>query len=87
MKLLNKNIRSNMVAGAAKYPWNNVLYTGIIGQSINSVLSLINQIIYNNNPNPLYSHHSIYNDSGSKLFVRAQSAPLKSVISFGNPYL
>lgn len=87
MKLLNKHITSKIYAGNTKYPWNNVLYTGIIGQSINSVLSLINQIVYNNNPNPFYSNHSIYNDSASKLFVRAQSAPLKSVISFGNPYL
>jgi len=48
---------------------------GLVGQSINSVLSLINQIIYHNNPNPYYTRSSIYNDSASRLFVRAQQMP------------
>ena len=79
--------QKNVICGKGKYPWNNVIYTGLIGQSCNSILSLINQIIYNNNPNPYYSYSSIYNDSESKIFVRAQSMPLKSTLSFGSPYI
>lgn len=86
MTKLNSNQKS-IILGSGKYPWNNVIYTGLIGQSCNSILSLINQIIYNNNPNHYYSYSSIYNDSASKIFVRAQSLALKSTLSFGSPYI
>lgn len=81
------NTTKHDIVGGSKYPWNNVIYTGLIGQSINSVLSLINQIVYNNNPNPYYKYSSIYNDSASKVYVRAQSTALKSTLSLGNPFL
>ncbi len=71
----------------AGYMWNNTLYTAIIGQSINSVLGLINQIIYQNNPNPLYKRNNIYSSNASKLFIRAQGSPYTSTMSIGSPYL
>lgn len=86
MRALTEIQKQQMQAGAINN-WTNVMGIGLVGQSINSVLSLINQIIYHNNPNPYYSRSSIYNDSASRLFVRAQQMPWKLTLSFGSPYL
>lgn len=88
MRKISTSIKENIVAGSVMSPtWSSVMSIGLIGQSINSVLSLINQIVYNNNPNPYYNWHSVYNDSASRLFVRAQNYPSKATMSFGNPFL
>lgn len=85
MTKITSEIKSQ--TSCAGYMWNNTLYTAIIGQSINSVLGLINQIIYQKNPNPLYARNNIYSSNASKLFIRAQGSPYTSTMSIGSPYL
>ncbi|MDE5617765.1 MAG: hypothetical protein K2I36_02905 [Ureaplasma sp.] len=85
MTKITKEIK--IKTNCAGYMWNNALYAALIGQSINSVLGLINQIIYQNNPNPLYNRNNVYSNNASKLFIRAQGAPYTSTMSIGNPYL
>lgn len=84
MKKINLNNKLNINGGIK---WSTGLSIGLIGGSINSVLSMINQIIYNNNPNPYYNTSSVYNDSASRLYIRGQSYVSRSTISFGTPYL
>lgn len=69
------------------YPWNTALYLGFLGQSLNGVLGLINQLVYHFNPNPKYRTPNVFNDSSSKIYIRAAKNALGSTISFGSPFI
>ena len=86
MTSIDSNKKEEIVAGKI-YPWNGAMYTSLIGQSLNSVLGLVNQIVYNNNPDPLYRKANVYNDNSSRVYVRAGKNALSSTMSFGNPYI
>lgn len=79
---LNQNLKFNIYGGVG---WNNVVTTGLIGSSLNSILAMINQIVYNNNPNPLYNTSSVYNDTSSRLYIRGSSNWNYSTIAVGKP--
>ena len=86
MQKLDLYSKENTCAGKA-YPWNTAMYSSLVSQSLNGVLGLINQIIYNNNPNPLYRKANVYNDNSSKVYVRAGKNAMSSTMSFGNPFI
>ncbi len=85
MKLLNNEKKSNIYASGI-YPWNATLYTAMGCQAINSVLGLINQIIYNNNSSPVYRTSKTYDDTSSRMYIRANKNAISSSLSYGNPY-
>ena len=87
MNKINLNERLNKYGGKGlmAYPWNNVIYASIGMQSINSLLSLTNQIVYNNNDNPLYKTSTMYDNTSSRMYLRAGKNALSTTMSFGSP--
>lgn len=85
MKVL-KNEEKTKIYGSGNYPWNTSLYAAMGSQAINSVLGLVNQIVYNTNLNPLSSSSKIYDDTSSKMYLRAGKNALSSTLSYGSPY-
>lgn len=86
LELKNKQI---LFGGAVPkiYPWNNALYLGFMGQSVNGILGLINQIVYFSNPNPKYKTPTLYNDNSSRIYIRAAKNALGSTMAFGSPFI
>lgn len=85
MKALSYESKINL-SGLGSYPWNTTLYAAMSCQAINSVLGLVNQIIYNTNENPKYKTAKIYDDTSSKMYLRAGKNALSSTISYGSSY-
>lgn len=85
MKIINDEQKTK-IYGSGKYPWNTSLYTAMGCQAVNSVLGLVNQIIYNTNPNPEMKSSKIYDDTSSKMYLRAGKNALTSTLSYGSPY-
>lgn len=82
MLKINQNQKLNIYGGLR---WSNVVTTGLIGSSLNSILAMINQIVYNNNPNPLYKTSTVYNDTSSRLYIRGNSNWNYSSVAVGKP--
>lgn len=75
-------------SSAAKiYPWNTAIYVGLVGQAINGLLGLTNQIVYNNNSNPKYHSATPYDDTSSRLYIRAGHNAMCSTMSIGSPFI
>lgn len=85
MKTLSYETKIKL-SGMGTYPWNTTLYTAMGCQAVNNVLGLINQIIYNTNENPRYNTAKIYDDTSSKMYLRAGKNALSSTISYGSSY-
>lgn len=85
MKILN-NEKKVKIYGSGGYPWNTSLFTAMGCQAVNSILGLVNQIIYNNNSNPAFKTSKSYDDTSSRMYIRASKNALSSTLSYGSPY-
>lgn len=81
---------NNFAQGIRKqpfYPWNTTIYTGLMGQVFNGILSLINQVVYYNNPHPKYKTPAPYQDSSSKIYVKMGKNAMSSTMLIGSPFI
>ncbi|KEZ22050.1 hypothetical protein [Ureaplasma diversum] len=90
MQKLNHHLKLESIGGAAKAKsmglWGGMILGSLFGDSVSSIFNLAAQIVYMNNPNPLYSKRDLLDNPAPKIYTRLNRYPTTSSFNVGSPF-